>query len=95
MWRDSGDAQGAREMISAVNEVELEKLNNRQNMEKLLTALKGRIFLSGNADPEDTETTGPGQKFADGREPQPPITRERLTTTLRSYHLSADARGEG
>lgn len=37
----------------------------------------------------------PVLQFADGRELQPPITRERLTTTLRSCHLGADARGEG
>jgi len=62
---DQGDIKGAREMTSAVNEVELEKLTNQQNMEKVLTALKGRIFLSENADPEDAETTGPARKFAD------------------------------
>ncbi|MEE8436124.1 MAG: tetratricopeptide repeat protein [bacterium] len=62
---DDGDIEGARDMIAAVNEVELEKLTNRQNMEKLLTALKGRIFLAGNADLDGTETTGLTQKFAD------------------------------
>ena len=62
---DQGDIKGAREMISSVNEVELEKLSNQQNMEKVLTALKGRIFLSENADPEDAETAGPARKFAD------------------------------
>lgn len=63
---DSGDIKGAGDTIAAINEVELEKLTNGPAMEKLLTALKGRLFLTQNADPEETEATGPARKFADG-----------------------------
>ena len=62
---DDGDTTGAREKISAINEVELEKLTDRQNMEKVLTALKGRLFLAENAGLEDAQTTGLAQKFAE------------------------------
>ena len=48
---DQGDLEGARKMASQVNEVELEKLSDRQNMEKLLSALKGRIFLNEHMEP--------------------------------------------
>ena len=49
---DEGDLDGAREFAAQVNEVELERLSERQQMEKMLAALKARIYLTENAEPD-------------------------------------------
>ena len=48
---EQGDLDAAREFVALVNEVELEGLTERQQMEKMLTSLKARIYLTENAEP--------------------------------------------
>ena len=48
---EEGDLDAAREFVAQVNEVELEGLTERQQMEKMLTSLKARIYLTENAEP--------------------------------------------
>lgn len=61
---DQGDIEGAREKAYGVNEVELEKLSDRQKMEKLLSALKGRIFLNEYMDPKEESPGELANKFS-------------------------------
>jgi putative thioredoxin len=61
---DQGDIEGAREKAYGVNEVELEKLSDRQKMEKLLSALKGRIFLNENMDAKEESPGELASKFS-------------------------------
>ncbi len=46
---DEGDLDGAEDLARQVNVVDLEKLSQRQEMEKLLDALRGRLLLTRGA----------------------------------------------
>jgi putative thioredoxin len=52
---DQGDLAGAREAAATVNEADLEKLPERAQLEKLLTVLRSRVFLTDAAVPGDAE----------------------------------------
>jgi len=48
---DQGDVDGAKEAASKVNEAELEKLTDRHELERLLSVLRSRTFLTETAQP--------------------------------------------
>jgi putative thioredoxin len=52
---DDGDVAGARESAAAVNEVDLEKLTERAQLEKLLSVLRSRILLTELAQDDGAE----------------------------------------
>lgn len=61
---DAGDLEGAKELVLTVNEVDLEKLTNRPQMEKLLSALKARIYLNECAEPGQAQPPDRAVQFA-------------------------------
>ena len=55
---DEGNLEGAKEAAAKVNEADLEKLGERQQLEKLLSILRSRIFLNEACQPP-AGTSGP------------------------------------
>ena len=55
---DEGNLVGAKEVAAKVNEADLEKLSERQQLEKLLTVLRSRILLNEASQPP-AGTPGP------------------------------------
>jgi len=61
---DDGDLDGARELVAQINEVDLEKITERQQLERLLGALRARIYLNGHVEPAPEQPTEKAGKFA-------------------------------
>jgi putative thioredoxin len=61
---DEGDLDGARETAGKINAAELEKLTERAQLEKLLSILHGRIFLTEAAEPDNAQPAALAAKLA-------------------------------
>ncbi|HKI97815.1 MAG TPA: tetratricopeptide repeat protein [bacterium] len=60
---DQGDLDGAKDAVANVNAVDLEKLTDRQQLEKLLAILHGRIYLTEAAEADDSAQGEVAAKF--------------------------------
>lgn len=65
---DGGNLDAAREAAASVNEVELEKLTDRAQMEKLLSILRSRIFLTEQTQPDGSGTGEVADRLRAGAE---------------------------
>jgi putative thioredoxin len=61
---DQGDLEQAKEIAAKVNAAELEKLTDRQQLEKLLSILRSRIYLSEAAQPDGAEPKALADKLS-------------------------------